>query len=102
MTMTIHPLIRAYFAATGPRYDRTPLDWQGSACSICQTREGRMYCAGECDGHCDTPATPERIAAAKSYNAQRRRNNALAVREYRRIEPKRSDEAIAEERRSVG
>jgi hypothetical protein len=82
---------------------RLPVEWQDAACSICRTRPGRMYCAARCDGdHCGEEATAERLADYERYNAQRRRNNALAVKEYRRIEPKRSEENVNEERRSVG
>ncbi|MFA5053772.1 MAG: hypothetical protein WC565_06925 [Parcubacteria group bacterium] len=82
---------------------RLPAEWQGAACSICRTRPGRMYCAARCDGdHCGEEATAQRLADYERYNAQRRKNNARATREQRRIEPKRSEEAMNSERRAIG
>jgi len=82
---------------------RLPVEWQDAVCEICRTRPGKMYCAMRCDGdHCQEEATAERLADYERYNAQRRKHNAQATREQRRIEPKRSEEAMNSERRAIG
>jgi hypothetical protein len=90
-------------AKTNAKHHDLPSEWAGAVCEICRTREGKMYAAMRCDGdHCGEEATPERLADYERYNAQRRKNNARATREQRRIEPKRSEEAMNSERRAIG
>ncbi|MFA5053390.1 MAG: hypothetical protein WC565_04990 [Parcubacteria group bacterium] len=93
-----------HIAKTAERQrNRLPAEWADAQCTICHTRTGRMYCAARCDGDgCGDAATPDRLADYQRYDAARRRNNAKATREQRRIEPKRSEEAMNSERRAIG
>lgn len=78
-------------------------EWENCICEVGQTQQGRMYCAMCCDGlGCAEPATAERRADYERYNAARRRNNAKAAREERRISRRRTEEAVNMERRSIG
>ncbi|MFA5053514.1 MAG: hypothetical protein WC565_05625, partial [Parcubacteria group bacterium] len=93
-----------HIAKTAERQrNRLPAEWADAQCTICHTRTGRMYCAARCDGdHCGEEATPERLADYERYNAERRRNNAQATREERRISRQRSEEAVNSVRRRIG
>jgi len=93
-----------HIAKTAERQrNRLPAEWQGAKCSICHTRPGRMYCAMCCDGEgCGEEATPERLADYQRYNVARRKHNATATREERRIGRRRSEEAVNSERRAIG
>ncbi len=83
--------------------DKVAPEWAECVCEVGRTRPGRMYCAMCCDGlGCGEPATADRLADYERYNAARRRNNAKATREERRISRRRTEEAVNMERRSIG
>ena len=64
---------------------------------------GKVFCiSGLCDGACELPAPPERLAAFNGHIARLQRNNAAATREERRYSPRRSEEAVAMMRRTIG
>ena len=64
---------------------------------------GKVFCiSGLCDGACELPATPARLAAFNEHIARLRRNNAAATREERRYSPQRIEENVNCERRQIG
>ena len=93
-----------HIAKTAERQrNRLPAEWADAKCTICHTRPGRMYCAMCCDGEgCADEATPERLADYQRYNVARRKHNATATREERRISRRRSEEAVNSVRRRIG
>ena len=99
----VNPEAAARARPVGSNHYQAPSEWDGAQCSICRTESGRMFCAARCDGeHCGEPATDERLAEYQAYTAQRRKRNAKATREERRISRRRTEGAVNCERRTVG